>query len=62
VTDRLLSAALERIPPQLEASQETTEASETVEERPERAREPQSATAEAQEGARRPWWRGWFGA
>jgi hypothetical protein len=34
---RLLMAALERIPPQLEAPQEASEASETVEEEPERA-------------------------
>jgi hypothetical protein len=34
---RLLMAALERIPPQLEAPQKATEASETVEETPERA-------------------------
>jgi hypothetical protein len=37
VTDRLLSAALERIPPRLDAPQETRELSETVEEEPERA-------------------------
>jgi chromosome segregation ATPase len=32
ITDRLLSAAMERIPPQLEAPQETPEDAETVEE------------------------------
>jgi hypothetical protein len=53
---RLLMAALERIPPQLEAPQETPEDAETVEEAPERA-EPRPATGGAQEGARRPWWR-----
>jgi hypothetical protein len=37
VTDRLLSAALERIPPQLEAPQEARESPQTVEEEPERA-------------------------
>ena len=113
---RLLAAALERIPPQLEAPQEASEDAETVEEAPdelgaERARremaestlqegmteerlrrenaererddlrqelyvlrrppkatetaeqeaEPHSATEEAQEGARRPWWRRVFG-
>jgi hypothetical protein len=36
---RLLAAALERIPPQLEAPQETTDAAETVEEAPEGARD-----------------------
>ena len=41
-------------------AQEPTEASETVEEAPERA-EPHPATAEAQEGVQRPWWRGIFG-
>ena len=41
-------------------AQEPTEASETVEEEPERA-EPHPATAEAQEGVQRPWWRRIFG-
>jgi hypothetical protein len=57
---RLLAAALERIPA-IEAPQEASETSETVEEEPERA-EPNSATGGDQEGARRPWWRRWFGA
>jgi hypothetical protein len=60
MTDRLLSAAMERIPPQLEAPQEASEAAETVEEEPERA-EPYSATGGAEEGVRRPWWRRVFG-
>jgi hypothetical protein len=55
ITDRLLSAALERIPA-IEAPQEASEVAETVEEEPERA-EPHSATGEAQEGVRRTWWR-----
>jgi hypothetical protein len=55
-TRRLLAAALERIPPQLEAPQEASEAAETVKEEPERA-EPRPTTVGAQEGARRPWWR-----
>ena len=42
------------------ASEEPTEAAETVEEEPERA-EPHSATGEAEEGVRRPWWRRVFG-
>jgi hypothetical protein len=59
ITDRLLSAAMERIPA-IEAPQKSTDASETVEEEPDRA-EPRPATAGAQEGARRPWWRRVFG-
>jgi hypothetical protein len=54
---RLLMAALERIPPQLDAPQEERESPETVEEAPERAEEPRPATGEAQAGARRPWWK-----
>jgi hypothetical protein len=50
MTDRLLSAAMERIPPQLEAPSEPRASPETVEEAPERA-EPHSATDGAQEGA-----------
>jgi hypothetical protein len=53
---RLLMAALERIPPQIEAPQEARESPETVEQEPERA-EPRPATGGAQEGAQRPWWR-----
>jgi hypothetical protein len=59
MTDRLLSAAMERIPA-IEAPQEAPEAPETFEEAPERA-EPRSATGEAQAGAQRPWWRRVFG-
>jgi hypothetical protein len=59
---RLLMAALERIPPQIEAPQEARESPQTAEEEPERA-EPRPATGEAQEGAEhRPWWRRLFGA
>jgi hypothetical protein len=58
---RLLMAALERIPPQLEAPSEERESPQTVEEKPERV-EPHPATRGPQEGAqRRPWWRRWFG-
>jgi hypothetical protein len=35
--------------------------SETVEEAPDRAREPHSATGGVQKGARRPWWRRMLG-
>jgi hypothetical protein len=45
---RLLAAALERIPPQLEAPQEPSEDADTVEEASDSA-EPRSATAEAQD-------------
>jgi predicted flap endonuclease-1-like 5' DNA nuclease len=47
ITDRLLSAAMERIPA-IEAPPEPSEDAETVEEAPDRA-EPRSATVEAQE-------------
>jgi hypothetical protein len=56
---RLLLAALERIPPQLEAPREAPEAPETVEEEPQRA-EPRSYAPGAQEGVERPWWRRMF--
>jgi DNA-binding Lrp family transcriptional regulator len=60
---RLLLAALERIPPQLEAPQETREFRETEAKAPEGAQgaEPRSDTGGAQEGERRPWWRRWLG-
>ena len=57
---RLLMAALERIPPQLEAPQEARESPETARGEPEGAG-PDSATGGAQGGARRPWWRRMFG-
>jgi hypothetical protein len=62
VTDRLLSAALERIsPPRQEPLEEEQESPQTVEEEPERA-EPRPATGGAQEGTqRRSWWRRVFG-
>src|SRR5215204_296985 len=50
---RLLAAALERIPPQLESPSEATESADED--------EPHSATGEGQGGTRRPWWRRWFG-
>ena len=50
---RLLMAALERIPPQLEAP---SEAPETLEDEPERA-DPHPDAPGAQEGVQRPWWR-----
>jgi hypothetical protein len=60
VTDRLLSAALERVPPQLEAPPEARESPQTVEQDMERP-EPRPATGEAQEPAWRRWRRRWFG-
>jgi hypothetical protein len=58
VTDRLLSAALERIAPQLEAPPEARESPQTVEEEPEgaeRAHRPDATGA--QEARQRSWWR-----
>ena len=57
---RLLMAALERIPPQLEAPQEAQESPQTDGEEPEGA-EHRSDAPGAQEGAQRPWWRRVFG-
>ena len=56
---RIIAALTSRIPA-LEASQESSEPAETVEEEPERA-DPRPDTSEAQEGVQRPWWRRWFG-
>ena len=52
---RIIAALTSRIPA-IEAAQEATDTTETVEEAPDRA-EPYSATGRAQEGARQPWWR-----
>ena len=57
---RLLMAALERIPPQLEAPSELRESPGTVEEEPGRT-EPRPTTVESQEPLQRPWWRRVFG-
>jgi hypothetical protein len=57
---RLLMAALERIPPQLEAPSEASEASEAAEEQQGRS-QPRSDAPSPQEGARRPWWRRFLG-
>jgi hypothetical protein len=58
---RLLMAALERIPPQLEAPREAPGGPETAEEQQGRGH-PHSATGGAQEAVqRRPWWRRVFG-
>jgi hypothetical protein len=57
---RLLMAALERIPPQIEAPSEAREPSQTVEEEPERAA-PHPDAPGAQEDIQRPWWRRVFG-
>ena len=57
--DTLMAQFMQRIP-ELEASREPSEAPETVEEGPEEA-EPRSAAGDAQESARRPWWRRMLG-
>jgi hypothetical protein len=54
---RLLAAALERIPPQLEAPQEAPESAAEGSE----GAEPHPAGPGAQEGVQRPWWRRVFG-
>jgi excisionase family DNA binding protein len=53
---RLLMAALERIPPQLEAPSEASEAAEAAEEQQGRG-EPHTDGVESQEGTERTWWR-----
>jgi len=55
-TRRLLAAALERIPPQLEAPAEDTGGRGAAHEG-----EPQSDAPGAREGVQRPWWRRVFG-
>jgi hypothetical protein len=55
---RLLAAALERIPPQLEAPPKPSESPETATEG--EAMRCSSATGGAQEGAEGPWWRSCF--
>jgi hypothetical protein len=55
------NAALAARVPELEAPQEQTGPSETVEEAPDRAK-PESAAGGTREGARRPWWRRVFGS
>lgn len=55
-----LSERLRELEPPQATSQESTDEAETVEEEPERV-EPRPAKGEAQEGARRPWWRRWLG-
>jgi len=57
--DAILLNLTERIP-ELEAPSEARESPETVEEEPE-TEEPRTATVEAQEPIRRPWWRRVFG-
>jgi septal ring factor EnvC (AmiA/AmiB activator) len=58
---RIIAGLVERIPA-IEASEapEAPEAAETAEEQQGR-RQPHSATGEAQESVRRPWWRRVFG-
>jgi excisionase family DNA binding protein len=54
---RLLMAALERIPPQLEAPSEAPESPES----PVPTDTPTEVPGEPQEGVQRPWWRRWLG-
>jgi hypothetical protein len=56
---RLLMAALERIPPQLEAPSDERQSPQTVEE--ESKREPHSDAPGAPDAVQRPWWRRVFG-
>ncbi|MBA2784280.1 MAG: hypothetical protein H0T74_15420 [Rubrobacteraceae bacterium] len=53
---RLLMAALERIPPQLEARESPVAAEDASE-----GAEPRPAPGETQEDVQRPWWRRMFG-
>ncbi len=55
---RLLAAALERIPPQLEAPQEQREKPTEAPGEPDRVEEPRPDSGGTQE---RPWWRRMFG-
>ena len=57
---RIIAGLVERMP-QLEPPSDQRESPQTLEDEPERAEEPRRTTAEAQEGARRPWWRRWLG-
>jgi len=57
---RLLMAALERIPPQIEAPQEPRESPETAEDASNRTSDHPDRPG-SQEGVRRPWWRRVFG-
>jgi hypothetical protein len=57
---RLLAAALERIPPQLEAPPEPPGAPETAAGEPEGPPEPRGGTEGPEEGSERPWWRRMF--
>jgi len=58
---RIIAGLVERIPA-IEAPSDERESPETVEEAPDKAEEPRPDAPGAQEGARRPWWRRWFGS
>jgi hypothetical protein len=59
--DSIIAALTQRIPEiEAPASPEERESPETAKEGS-KAREPHSATVEAQEGVQRPWWRRMFG-
>jgi len=55
------NAALAARVPELEAPQKSSEAAETVEDKPERT-DFRSSMGEVEEGAQRPWWRRVFGS
>jgi hypothetical protein len=57
---RIIAGLVERLPPAIEAPQDTTEAPQDAEEQQGRD-SPQTTAPGAQEGARRPWWRRVFG-
>src|SRR5215208_6526537 len=57
---RLLAAALERIPPQIEAPQEASEAAETAEEQQGRGQPHPDAPGAPEAVQRRSWWRRMF--
>ena len=56
---RIIAGLVERIPA-IEAPQDTTEVPQDAEDAPE-GTEPRFDAPSAQESARRPWWRRWFG-
>jgi predicted ArsR family transcriptional regulator len=59
-TERTVRRHLERIPPQIEAPQETSESAETVDEQQGRG-QPHSDAPGAPDAVQRPWWRRVFG-
>jgi len=58
--DTIVAQLTSRIPAIEAPQEESRDAPESAAEEPERA-EPRPAAGGSQEGARRPWWRRWFG-